>query len=76
MSSTVQHEEEDMELSEGEEKEKEGDKKEGVRKKRKLNPDQLRDESEEWACQAQVFRTGNKQNIFQIVRFIETRCQE
>merc|ERR1719154_799571 len=45
-------EEEDMDLEEEQEKEKE----EPVRKKKKFNPDKLREESEEWACQAQTYR--------------------
>ena len=42
-------EEEDMDLSEEDEKGEEP-----VKKKKKFNPDKLREESEEWACQAQV----------------------
>lgn len=44
-------EEEDMDLSDEEEKGEEP-----AKKKKKFNPDKLREESEEWACQAQVWR--------------------
>jgi len=43
-------EEEDMDLEEEQEKE------EPLKKKKKCNPDKLREESEEWACQAQTYR--------------------
>jgi len=42
--------EEDMDLEEENEKE------EPVKKKKKYNPEKLREESEEWACQAQTYR--------------------
>merc|ERR550519_1616295 len=47
-------EDEDMELSEDEDRAREGE--EPRRKKKKFNSEKLREESEEWACQAQVWR--------------------
>jgi myosin heavy subunit len=62
--------EEDMDLEEEQEKD------DPVKKKMKLNPDKLREESEEWACQAQTYRNEVESVKADMKSELETKEQQ
>jgi len=62
--------EEDMDLEEEQEKD------DPVKKKIKLNPDKLREESEEWACQAQTYRNEVESVKADMKSELETKEQQ
>jgi len=66
--------EEDMDLEEEQDKEKEKD--EPLKKKKKWNPEKLREESEEWACQAQTYRNEVESVKADMKSEIETKEQQ
>jgi len=61
-----------MDLEEEQEKEKE----EPAKKKKKFNPDKLREESEEWACQAQTYRNEVESVKADMKSELETKEQQ
>merc|ERR1719318_1473802 len=62
--------EEDMDLEDDQEKE------EPSKKKKKCNPDKLREESEEWACQAQTYRNEVESVKADMKSELETKEQQ
>merc|ERR1711892_889089 len=62
--------EEDMDLEDDQEKE------EPSKKRKKCNPDKLREESEEWACQAQTYRNEGESVKADMKSELETKEQQ
>eukprot|EP00092_Neocalanus_flemingeri_P013009 GFUD01014019.1.p1 GENE.GFUD01014019.1~~GFUD01014019.1.p1 ORF type:complete len:925 (+),score=301.25 GFUD01014019.1:57-2831(+) len=68
---TSMEEEEDMDLEDEQEKEEPS-----MKKKKKYNPDKLREESEEWACQAQTYRNEVESVKADMKSELETKEQQ